>query len=456
MREKIVLIGAGSAVFTRGLVYDLICKRESIELGLVDINPEALEVAERLTFKMIQKGRADIKLRASVDRCDVLKDATVVICTIGVGGRRGWEKDVFIPRKYGIYQAVGDTVGPGGSSRAVRMIPAMVKIAEDVIELAPNALFFNYANPMACICRAVRKASGADIIGLCHGVIGTIRSLAKDPRDTELLNLPLNELSYDVAGINHLTWIMNIKHKGKDITDRLKEIADVKLSKLKDGEDPEKVHPFQWELVKLFGAFPAPGDRHITEFFPSMFKREGSYYGKTLGVDAYRFEGYIEAGDKIYAQMQEDAYSSSPLADEYFEQFSGEHEQVVDIIDSVRRDAGRIYSANLPNEDRIRNLPPDAIVEILVSARKEGLIPIGNVSLPAELAGVLASRFMWVETIVEAGLKGDMEKFVWGLVLDGYVDSLKQAWELGSELIEAHRENLPQFKERGDDEDRKD
>ncbi len=309
MEEKIILIGAGSAVFTRGLVYDLIRKGEEVELGLVDVNTEALEVAEKLTQKMIDKTSAPIKLSASVNRRDVLPDASVVICTIGVGGRRAWEKDVYIPRKYGIYQPVGDSVMPGGTSRAMRMIPAMVDIAEDVIELAPNALFFNYANPMACICRAVRKATDANIVGLCHGVIGTIRSLASDKRDPDLLNLPLNELSYDVVGINHLTWIMNIKHKGKDITDKLKQIAELKLNKLKNGEDPENVKPFQWELAKMFGAFPAPGDRHITEFFPSMFKSEGSYYGKTLGVDAYPIKNYIDAGDEIYAQMQEDAYS---------------------------------------------------------------------------------------------------------------------------------------------------
>ena len=118
-------------------------------------------------------------MSAALDRKDVLKGATVVITTIGVGGRRAWEQDVFVPRKYGIYMPVGDTVGPGGTSRALRMIPDMVDIARDVLDLAPDALFFNYANPMSPVCRGVLKATGAKMVGLCHGTIDTARWIAK-------------------------------------------------------------------------------------------------------------------------------------------------------------------------------------------------------------------------------------------------------------------------------------
>jgi alpha-galactosidase len=161
MKEKFVLIGAGSAMFTRGLVGDLIRTGMEAELALVDIDPHALEVAQRMTAKMIAARQAPIQLSASVDRREVLPGATAVICTIGVGKRRAWEQDVFIPRKYGIFMPVGDSVGPSGSSRALRMIPDMVAIAQDVLDLAPTALFFNYGNPMAPVCRAVIKATGA-------------------------------------------------------------------------------------------------------------------------------------------------------------------------------------------------------------------------------------------------------------------------------------------------------
>ncbi|MCU0489591.1 MAG: alpha-glucosidase/alpha-galactosidase, partial [Anaerolineales bacterium] len=177
-RKKIVLIGAGSAMFTQGLVADLINSHKNWKLGLVDIDPQALKVAEGLSRKMIEATRADIQVEASLERKDLLPGADVVVTTIGVGGRRAWEADVYIPRKYGIYQPVGDTTMAGGISRALRLVPAMVDIARDVQRLCPQALFINYANPMSVICWAVRQATGAEIIGLCIGVYEVIHELA--------------------------------------------------------------------------------------------------------------------------------------------------------------------------------------------------------------------------------------------------------------------------------------
>jgi alpha-galactosidase len=178
MNEKLMLVGAGSAVFTKGLVSDLLRQEWEGELRLVDIDPKALAVAGKLAAKMLAAKKSRVKLSASVDRRELLPGATAVVCTIGVGGRRAWEQDVFIPRRHGIYQPVGDSVMPGGASRALRMTPAMVAIAQDVLDLCPEALFFNYGNPMGPVCRAVRKATGAEVVGLCHGVFSVAYELA--------------------------------------------------------------------------------------------------------------------------------------------------------------------------------------------------------------------------------------------------------------------------------------
>ena len=289
-------------------------------MALVDIDPVALKTAEQLVGKMIAAKNAPIRLSASVDRKNVLKGATVVITTIGVGKRRAWEQDVFVPRKYGIYMPVGDTVGPGGTSRALRMIPDMVDIARDVMDLAPDALFFNYANPMSAVCRGVIKATGVKMTGLCHGVIDTARWLSK------LLEVPLASLSYNAVGINHLTWFTEMRVDGQDAMPRLHAVADTVLARLAEAQAAHQAgapmphngspfessmkYPYSWQCLKWFNAFPAPLDRHVTEFFPQFF-REGSYYGKTLGVDEYSFEGTIAVGDAIYAQMTEDAASSA-------------------------------------------------------------------------------------------------------------------------------------------------
>jgi len=432
VREKVVLIGAGSAMFTRGLVADLIRRNCECDLALVDIDPEAAEVVERLVRKMIEARRAPITPSATTDRREALPGATAVICTIGVGGRRTWEQDVFIPRKYGIYQPVGDTIMPGGTSRAMRMIPAMVEIAKDVLDLAPNALFFNYGNPMSAVCRGVRKATGANVVGLCHGVHMIASYLAG------ALGVDKSRLTYDAVGINHLTWFTHVRVDGQDAMPRLRQIADERLS------SPESGDPFSWQLFRLFGAFPAVLDRHVTEFFPQLF-RTGDYYGKKLGVDAFSLEATTAHGDAVWEQMRADALSDKPLGEEFFGRFSGEHEQVVEIIDSIRSDARRLYSANLPNRGQVPNLPHDAVIECPAIADGSGLRPIQMPRLDSGLAAALARPFAWVETVVDAALERSRDKFIQALVIDGSVSSLEMAERLADELLEAQRKYLPGF-----------
>jgi alpha-galactosidase len=275
MNEKIVMIGAGSAMFTCGLVSDVLRKGWQGEIALVDIDRDALEVAEKVTRKMLDAAGSDLTLSASVDRRDVLTDATVVISTIGVGGRDAWVQDVLIPRKYGIYQPVGDSVMPGGTSRALRMIPAMVDIANDVMALAPNALFFNYANPMNAICRGVRKATGIEMIGLCHGVNDMARGIAAR------LGITRDQLQYTAVGFNHFTWFTEVMVDGKDALPRLQAMAAEKLgqgidsdalglyfAEAGDTEEEQELSlgwPLLWELTR--------GRHRATGILPSFFPR---------------------------------------------------------------------------------------------------------------------------------------------------------------------------------------
>ena len=385
--------------------------------------------------------KASVDLTVSADRRDVLKDATAVICTIGVGGRRAWEQDVFVPRKYGIYQPVGDSVMPGGTSRSLRMIPAMVDIAKDVLDICPNALFFNYGNPMAPICRAVRKATDAKMVGLCHGVFHVSKYLA------DMLKAQLEDMDYTAVGMNHLTWFTDVNVNGESAMSRLSEIADGQLLKLKelenlgvkfagDGsakeqEPDEDISPFSWELYKLFGAFPAAMDRHVTEFFPQFFA-DGNYYGKKLGIDAYSFENCIAYGDKTFDEMNEIAVSSDPLPSDWFDYLSGEHEQVIEIIESIRAGTGKSYYANLPNTGQVPNLPEGAILESPATATIEGLVSIRQEALDEGIAGTLVSKFRWVDTVVEAALEGSRDKFIQALILDGAVDSIETAKTLAN------------------------
>ncbi len=433
-RRKIVLIGAGSASFTQGLVADLILGGDPWRLGLVDINPEALEVALGLCTRMVRARGADIEIEGSTDRRDVLPNADVVVTTIGVGGRAAWESDVVIPREYGIYQPVGDTAMAGGVSRAMRMIPANVDIARDVLEQCPDCFYVNYSNPMTANCRAIRKATGADVVGLCHGTDNVFRELAA------FVGHPPEDLSYLAAGINHFTWIYDLRCNGEDIWPLVRERLD-----RAEGKPARESNPFSWSLFERYGAYPAVNDRHVVEFFPERFPG-GAYYGRgRLGVDVFSLEDVIARGDEVYSRMQAQARGETELDEGVFRRASGEHEQLLEIIAARARDSRTMFPANLPNRGAVAQLPPDAILELSSVATARGLSPMQVRGFPDVLAAPVARRLAACEVTVESALTGSRALFVEALLADGSVADPSIASRLADALLAAQREFLPQF-----------
>lgn len=434
MRKKIVLIGAGSAMFTQGLIVDLMKNpgKNQWHLALVDTDPKALDSISKLCKKMLEAKDADIELSYSTDRCDVLPGADYVVTTIGVGGRRAWEQDVFVPRKYGIYQPVGDTAMPGGISRAMRMIPAMLDITRDIEQLCPDAYFFNFSNPMAIICRAVKKATAHPMVGLCHGVNQIERYLA------QFAGIEKEHLTTYAVGINHLTFIYDIRYKGED----LKPLLRKKLGEIKGKK--ELGEPYSWEVFETYDAFPAPGDRHITEFFTEGFPG-GKYYGKTLGIDAFSFESCIEFGDKIYENMNNLAHSPSPLHEEFFNNLLGEHEQLMDMINCIENDDRRVFSVNLPNNGAIPNLPAYSVLEMPGVVTGKGFRPIQTSDFPDVLASIITRHLSVIEVTVDAALKGDRSLFAEAILMGGYISDRNEVEKMVHELIKAQAKYLPQF-----------
>lgn len=448
---KIVLIGAGSAVFTRGLVADLIVLKElgAWELALVDVDPAALETAEGLSRKMVASQGADITITAATDRREVLAGADVVVTTVGIRGRRHWEYDVHIPRKYGIYQPVGDSVLPGGISRAMRVIPVLVEIARDVQELCPDAWFFNYANPMTANCLAIREATGLPVVGLCHGVFHVERQLA------EFLGVPAEELTTLYAGLNHLTFIFDVRHQGQDMIPVMREKLAAEKQANPSGQSKwagqtfaegfkAADNPFSWSLLDAYGAYPAVNDRHVVEFFPERFPG-GAYYGLTLGMDAFSHAEIIAWGDARYEAMRRQATGEDPLDESIFKRSAGEHEQLLYILGSIQRDQRKILSVNVPNLGIVPNLPADAVLELPAAATSTGLRPLQILDFPDPLAAIVTRRFAPVRLTVEAALTGDRKLFVEALLMDGAVSDRSVAEKLGEELLTAHRQYLPQF-----------
>ena len=453
-RHKLVLIGAGSTVFTQRLVADLILSGEADrwELALVDIDAVTLKAVDALVRKMLAFKNASFPIVATTDRREVLPGADFVVTTIAVGGRRAWDADIQVPRRHGVFQPVGDSVMPGGISRAMRMIPQMVAIAEDVARLCPNAQLLNYGNPMTAICRAIRRKTGVPVVGLCHGVTYVEGLLAG------FLGEEHSSISSFGVGLNHLTFLTDIRCKGDDAMPRLRAkmqeqlpLVEQEIRAKKDWPNgvsgrPIRVSddPLAWSIFEQYGVFPVAMDRHISEFFPERFPG-GRYHGRTLGVDAYSIDGRIALGDTWFDEMLAVARSKDPLPKSYFENVPGESEQLVQIIQSLLQDRKQVFSANLPQQGAVPGMPFDAVMELPAAACAAGFAPLKCPALPTALAAKVLSKLATVEVTVDAALSGSFDLFVEALLADGSVTEPAQAARLARDLIEAHRPHLPQF-----------
>ena len=243
------------------------------------------------------------------------------------------------------------------------MVPALVAIARDVKSLCPDALFFNYANPMSANCLAIRRATGVPVIGLCHGTFRTERYLA------ELAGIPESQAKRVTSlgvGVNHFTFILDLRDEGVDLFPDVRQV-------LGDQERSGRLtHPYSWELFRRWDAYPAPGDRHVVEFVPERFPG-GRYYGKTLGVDAFSFENAVAVGDERYAESIRQAAGELPFdASSFPKASSSESEQVARMVDAIHRDSRQVFYVNAPNDGACAQLPPGALLELPAVATGRG------------------------------------------------------------------------------------
>ncbi|MRX44766.1 family 4 glycosyl hydrolase [Agromyces kandeliae] len=450
-RRVLVLIGAGSAVFTRGLLADLIGARDlgGWEIRLVDVDPVALDVAADLAESMVAARGVgeDIRVVRSADRRSVLRGADFVVTCVGVGGRPAWQLDHEIVQRHGIFQPVGDSIMPGGISRLLRTTPVLVDIARDIAQLAPEAFFFNYSNPMTANVQAIHAETGLEVVGLCHGMHHIQRELA------QLIGAPFEETSTLYAGINHLTFIYDFRWSGRDAWPLIRERVSAELAAGPDSSDignifydsPTAWHnPFAWELFERYGAFAAAGDRHVVEFFPERFA-SGDYYGKKLGIDAFSLPEILEWGEARYQAMKRQAVGEEPLDQSIFDRSGGEQEQLIAILRSITFDSREMFSCNVVNRGLVPGLPEWSAVEIPGVATARGIRPVAVPDLGRPLTAILARRLSSVDVAVEAALTGDRDLVVEAMIADGAVSDTDLAASLTDELLAAQARYLPRF-----------
>lgn len=435
--RSIVLIGAGSTVFTPGLMTDLVCTPvfDGWTVHLVDLNPDAAEVMARLGTRLAAEHRADLTFVPHTDRREALPAARIVASTIAVGAADGWWIDIEVPSRHGIAQTVGDSVGPGGVLRALRHIPELVAIAEDVAELTPAAQLINYSNPLTANVRAITARTTVRTIGLCHGTMHTHAKLCSD------LGYPAGEVHATFAGLNHLCWLLDLHRGGVDLYPELDRLL---------AERPEVLgEPVSADLYRLFGAYPAPGDRHVAEFFGWYLRgADGSQVEEDhlpWGLQGGRDDTMRYIGEKsdLWSRLHAQADGTMALPGAGGPR---EAERLVSIAAALITGRDQIELAvNLPNHGLISNLPPEAVVEVPAVVGASGITGLAVGALPSAIAAVLSARVAQQELTVQAALTGSRSLAVQALALDPLVPGPAVATAILDEAIAAHGPIMKRF-----------
>jgi alpha-galactosidase len=430
---KVTYIGAGSAVFARQVVTDILCidGLDSGEFALVDIDAERLELAHRLVEKLVERSGKDWKVTSTTERRDVLDGSDYVVNSIEVAGLDCVRHDYDIPLKYGVDQCIGDTIGPGGIFKALRTGPAWLDICRDVQRAAPKAVVLNYTNPMSALTLAALKATDLSIVGLCHSVQGTSGQLAG------YLGVPYHELVWECAGINHNAWFTRLERDGEDCYPRLREL--VREPRIYEQD------PVRFEVMFHLGAFVTESSGHFSEYVPYFRKRKelrkrylrDGYRGES-GFYANNWPGW-RAGNDQWIRRMLDGSTEIP---------SGRSaEYAADIVEAIELGRQTTIYGNVRNTALIDNLP-DGCVEVACLVDRRGLQPVHFGPLPEQLAALNRAHMAVHELVVKALLEGSREAAVHALMLDpltAAVCSLGEIRTMFDEMWDAQRAHLQAY-----------
>ncbi len=431
---KIAMIGAGSIVFCKTLLSDIMATPAlaGSEFALMDSAEPKLRRMEEFGRRMLNDNGVSGRVWATLDRREAIADADFVVVMIQVGGVEAFEFDYRIPLKYGVDQCVGDSLGPGGVFRGLRTIPVLVDIARDMEELArPGAIMLQYANPMAANCLALGKATEISFVGLCHGVQTTLDLIAR------YTGVPKEEIKYTCGGINHMDWFLTLEHKGRDLYPHLRAVF----------EKPEyyKNEKVRGEVFRHFGYFMTESTGHLSEYVPWFRKNQKAldlYCDEaSFGGESGAYYNWCRTIAEIYAEHD-------PLEPESTRIEKRSVEYCSYIIEAVATGRPFRFMGNVRNDGYISNLPRGCCVEVPTFADDTGLHPATVGELPPQCAALCMSNVNSQILAAEAALNSDPERIVQAVAMDpltSAVCTLNEAREMCIEMLEAQRRWLPNF-----------
>ena len=449
MGVRITFIGAGSTVFARNLMGDILSFSELSDATIVlhDIDEERLAVSEVVGRKIVATLGVSAKIESTTDRLVALNQANYVITMFQVGGYEpSTVIDFAIPQKFGVQQTIADTLGIGGIMRGLRTIPVLLDICRDMERVCPDALLLNYVNPMSILCWAVSKSSSIRTIGLCHSVQHTAQQLASD------VNVPYEEVRYKCAGINHMSFYLSFVHATKmgdvDLYPAIRsrgERVPLPMRGEKNRSDGGTVglsDAVRYEMLKRLGYFVTESSEHFAEYVPWFIKSHQPRLIEEFGIPINEYLQRCQTQIASWESLQ-----TRLLDPEAQLKVHRSMEYGAGIIHSLETGEQRVVYGNVPNRGLISNLPEDCCVEVACSVNALGIIPQPVGKLPPQLAALIQTNVNVQALTVEAALTGRRDHIYHAAMLDPRTASelnLQQIWALVDELLLAHRDVLPE------------
>jgi alpha-galactosidase len=426
---KITFIGAGSTVFAKNLLGDILLYPELGEstICLFDIDQERLATSEIVARKVASIRGAHPTIGSTTDRRRALDGADYAICMIQVGGYKpATVTDFEIPKKYGLRQTIADTLGIGGIMRGLRTIPVLLEMCRDMEELCPEVTFLNYVNPMAMNCWAINRASSINTVGLCHSVQGTARQLAGD------IGVPIAEVDYLCAGINHMAFYLTFAREGVDLYPEIRRV-------LAEGRAP-KGNLVRYEMLRRLGYFVTESSEHFAEYVPGFIKRDRPDLIQQFNIPLDEYPRRCERQIKDWHGLRKQYEGSGKIDLPQSEEYGGP------IIHSMETGTPRVIYGNVTNTGLIDNLPDGCCVEVPCLVDRNGIQPVHVGTLPPHLAALMQTNINVQSLTVEAALTGKRDHVYHAAMLDPHTAAeldLDQIWHLVDDLIDAHGDWIP-------------
>jgi len=459
---KITFLGAGSTIFAKNLLGDLLSFPEFSEatISLHDIDPERLRTTEIVAQRFAKALDANPIIETHLDRRASLDGADYAIGMFQIAGYKpGTVIDFEVPKKYGLDQTIADTLGIGGIMRALRTISVYLDMCRDMEELCPDATLLNYVNPMAMLTWAINKATKIKTVGLCHSVQGTAQQIAND------IGYDMSRINFLAAGINHMAFYLKFEDNGKDLYPLIQKVID-------EDRVPDW-NRVRYEIFKRLGYFVTESSEHFAEYTPWFIKRDRPDLIEkfNIPIDEYmrrcevQIAGWELTKDTVEnpdVPVNREALAGKLLAAgatemeigyeghmmENFDKVEQSHEYGSFIIHSLETGIPRVVYGNVMNNGLIDNLPDDCCVEVPVLVDKSGLQPTKIGKLPPQLAAVMQTNINVQSLTVEAALTGKREHIYHAAMMDPHTAAeldLEQIYALVDDLIEAHGDWLPEY-----------